>query len=71
MKRWIHASSNASEIDYKIKDYISAWAEDDVKDDQPIASYSEFESEMKSKGLKANRDRYDYYVACYNSACGK
>lgn len=73
MKRWVHASKDtkASNIDYKIKDYIAAWAEDDANDNQPVASYSEFEDEMKEKGLKANEDRYDYYVACYNSACGK
>ena len=71
MKRWIHASKEASEIDYKIKDYIAAWAKDDAKNGEPIASYSEFEDEMDYKGLKANRDRYDYYLACYNKASGK
>ena len=68
MKRWIHASRD---IEKKIRDYIAAWADDDVKNNQPVASYGEFQTEMKQKGLKADRDGYDYYISCYNQACGK
>ena len=66
MKRWIHASRD---IEYKIKDYIAAWAKDDVKAGEPMADFRQFKEEMKSKGLKADEDGYDYYVACYNNAC--
>ena len=71
MKRWIHAKSDATNIDYKMKDYIAAWAKDDAKNGQPVATYTEFEDEMKSKGFKVDKDRYDYYIACYNNACKK
>lgn len=65
MKRWIHASRD---IEKKIRDYIAGWAQDDVKNGQPVASYGDFQTEMKEEGLKADRDKYDYYIACYNSA---
>jgi hypothetical protein len=68
MKRWIHASRD---IEYKIKDYIAAWAKDDVKEGKPMADFREFKEEMKSEGLKADEDGYDYYVACYNNASKK
>lgn len=72
MKRWIHAATDEKrDIEYKIRDYIAAWAKDDAKNNQPVASYDEFEDEMKSKGWKADRDGYDYYIACYNEACKK
>ena len=67
MKRWIHASRD---IEYKVKDYIAAWAKDDVKEGKPMADFREFKEEMKSEGLKADEDSYDYYVACYNNAWG-
>lgn len=66
MKRWIHASRN---IEYKIKDYIAAWAKDDAKEGKPMANFRQFKEEMKAEGLKADEDGYDYYVACYNNAC--
>lgn len=66
MKRWIHASRD---IEYKIKDYIAAWAKDDVKEGKPMADFRQFKEEMKAEGLKADEDGYDYYVACYNNAC--
>lgn len=66
MKRWIHASRD---IEYKIKDYIAAWAKDDVKEGKPMANFRQFKEEMKAEGLKADEDGYDYYVACYNNAC--
>lgn len=69
MKKWIHAATEKpSEIDQKIKDYIAAWAKDDVNNNQPVATYREFADEMKSEGLKVDRDRYDYYIACYNGS---
>ena len=71
MKRWIHASEDKRDIEQKIRDYIAAWAKDDVKNKQPIASYDEFEDELKAEGMKADRDKYDYYIACYNNAMGK
>lgn len=72
MKRWIHAKTDEKkDIEQKIKDYIAAWAEDDCKDGNPVATYDEFEDEFEAKGWKADRDKYDYYIACYNSACGK
>lgn len=68
MKRWIHA---AKDIEYKTRDYIAAWANDNVKNNEPVASFNEFKDEMKSKELKVDRDDYDYYIACYNQANGK
>lgn len=68
MKRWIHASKD---IEYKTRDYIAAWAKDNVKNNEPVASFNEFKDEMKSKELKVDRDDYDYYIACYNQANGK
>lgn len=70
MKKWIHASDKKKpdEIEKKIKDYIAAWAKDDVKNNQPVATYREFEDEMKAEGLECDRDKYDYYIACYNGA---
>lgn len=66
MKRWIHASRD---IEYKTKDYIAAWAKDDAKEGKPMANFRQFKEEMKSEGLKADEDAYDYYVSCYNNAC--
>ena len=74
MKRWIHASDDRSKsysIEKKIKDYIAAWAKDNVKNNEPVATYDEFVDELKSEGLKADRDKYDYYITCYNSASKK
>lgn len=68
MKRWIHASED---IEYKTRDYIAAWAKDDAKNKQPVATYREFCEEMKDKELKCDRDDYDYYITCYNSASKK
>lgn len=61
--------SASRDIEYKIKDYIAAWAKDDVKEGKPMANFKEYKEEMKSEGLKADEDGYDYYVACYNNAC--
>ena len=69
MKRWIHAKTDEKrDIEYKIKDYIAAWAKDDVKNGNPVATYDEFEDELKSEGMKSDRDKYDYYISCYNNA---
>ena len=43
MKRWIHAKKD---IEYKTRDYIAAWAKDNVKNDEPVASFNEFKDEM-------------------------
>ena len=43
-------------------------AQDDAKNKQPVATYREFCEEMKDKQLKCDRDAYDYYVTCYNTA---
>ena len=67
MKRWIHAATQ-EDIEYKTRDYIAAWAKDDVKEGNKAASYEDFKAELEKEGLKANRDRYDYYVACYSEA---
>lgn len=69
MKRWIHASTRDTE--YKIRDYIAAWAKDDAKQGDEMSTFRQFKEEMKSKGLKADEDDYDYYVTCYNNACSK
>lgn len=61
--------ASSRDIEYKIKDYIAAWAKDDVKEGKPMADFRQFKEEMKSEGLKADEDGYDYYVACYNNAC--
>lgn len=72
MKRWIHAKTEEKrDIEYKIRRYIAAWAKDDVKNSEPVATYDEFEDEMKDLGFKVDRDKYDYYVSCYNNASGK
>lgn len=68
MKRWIHASED---IEYKTRAYIAAWAKDDAKSEQPVATYREFCEEMKDKELKCDGDDYDYYITCYNSASKK
>ena len=65
MKRWIHATKD---IEYKTRDYIAAWAQDDAKNNEPVASFNEFKDEMDRKQLKVDRDDYDYYIACYNAA---
>ena len=65
MKRWIHASRDT---EYKTRDYLAAWAKDDVKNGEPVASFRDFKEEMKAKQLKADEDDYDYYVECYNNA---
>ena len=65
MKRYIRSAEN---IDKKIKDYLAAWAQDNVKAGEPVASYRDFKEQMKAEGLKESQSRYDYYVECYNSA---
>ena len=64
MKRWIHASTE--NIDQKIKDYLAAWAHDNVKAGEEACSLKEFREQLKSDGLKYTDTRYDYYLACYN-----
>lgn len=66
MKKWIHASED--QIDYKIKAYLAAWAEDDVKKGNDLASFEEFKTEMDKEGLKVTHKRYDYYTKCYENA---
>lgn len=69
MKKWIHASED--QIDYKIRDYLAAWAKDDVKKGNDIASFEEFKHEMEQEGLKVTHKRYDYYTECYKNAAAK
>lgn len=71
MKRVIRAKSNASNIDYKIKDFLADWAKKDAKKGKPALSMKDFKEAMKDEELKADQDRYDYYLECYNNACGK
>jgi len=69
MKRLIRATSNASSIDYKIKDFLSDWAKKDAQKGRPALSMKDFKEAMKDEELKADQDRYDYYLECYNNAC--
>lgn len=71
MKRVIRAKSDASSIDYKIKDFLADWAKKDAAKGRPALSMKDFKEAMKGKELKADQDRYDYYLECYNNACGK
>lgn len=64
-------SDKKRDIEYKIKSYLAAWARDDVKNGSPVATYDEFDDEMKDLGFKSDRDKYDYYIACYNNASEK
>jgi len=71
MKITIKSKSNASSIDYKIKDFLSDWAKKDAKKGKLALSMKDFKEAMKDEELKADQDRYDYYLECYNNACGK
>lgn len=68
MKKWIHAKSDAASIDYKIKDFLADWAKKDAKKNKPAVSMKDFKEAMKAEDLKADQDRYDYYLECYNNA---